>query len=586
MAQKNVITRLKVVAGRFDGDTQKKKDWAFSWFTTDMHKGSGDDYVYLGYKSNAEGWSRQDNKFLPTPKSMITGVIVRDTHKNHLNGVPHTIKDGDKIYELIEYDQVSDAHKDRYGNQYRGSLRGRYGVNWHNHIYISHTRSNDYRNTQVLSGISLHTSSVKGAVLGGGNLNSNSACERYLTLSWHTHVPVFSVPDEQQHRVTCSGCYLDQLEDHRFIQRYGVEVCTMFPRYEADGKLSEHAATYHYKTCDVCGYKHQEKHDFYNPTASTSEHAMICKYCGYTKQASHRDYGKVKMPVNDSIHAMTCGECAYIGYSAHSFGAPVSVQWQRCDEGVASFKCVECDYVAYRKIEGLGHDLTDQGVCRRPGCIYRYQTAERDSTGTYHIRNMGNLYWFAQAVNLGAADINAVLDNDIDGDGLSDLEWTPIGNAPSRAYSGTFDAADHCITGITTRSMTNQDRTKGIFGYVGTKGTVKNLVACSVQINGWSDLGIIAGRNDGTITGCTVSSGRVTAGMQGAYLGGICGINNGTVTDCHVSQHVWVGTPSHVAGGICGNNSGTVSAVSTKAIYAQEDINPLPPIGNDNNDNQ
>lgn len=605
MAQKNVITRLKVVAGRFEGDTQKKRDWAFSWFTTDMHKGSGDDYVYLGYKSNAEGWSRQDNKFLSTSESMITGVIVRDTHKSRLNGVPHIIKDGDKIYELIEYDQVSDKHKDRDG-AYRGSLRGRYGVSWHNHIYISHTRSNDYRNTQVLSGISLHTSSVKGAVLGGGNLNSNSACERYLTLSWHTHVPIYSVPNAQQHRVTCNGCYLDQYEPHSFLRRHGVEVRTMYPRYEANGNLSKQAAEYHYKTCTICGYKHPEKHDFYNPTASESEHSVICKYCGYSKQASHRDYGKEKMPLNDSIHAMSCGECAYIGYAPHSFGAPVSVQWQRCDEGVASFKCIECDYVVHRKIEGLGHDFTDKGVCRRPGCIYRFIPAERDSTGTYHIRNIGNLYWFAAAVNQGATDINAVLDNDIAGGGPSDSEgtlipqpvslhgqlggrssdpeWIPIGNTPSHAYSGTFDAANHVITGIATRSMTNQDRTKGIFGYVGTKGTVKDLVVVAAQINGWSDLGIIAGRNDGIISGCTVSSGRVTAGMAGAYLGGICGINGGTIKDCHVSQHVWLGTRSHVVGGICGNNSGSISAVTTKAIYAQEDTNPLPPIGNNNND--
>lgn len=586
MAQKNVITRLKVVAGDGKSDTREKRDSYsdFSWFSDDVHQGSGDDYVYLGFRKNTEGQTRNgnDSESLSLSKSMITGLIIKNTDKDDLGKVQYTFQQNNRKYELIEYDQVLDSDKDRDG-PYRGSLRGRYGVDQHNHIYISHTKSNDYHNRQVLQDMILHCEKKEGTL---GNLNSNSACKRYLELIWHTHVPVFNVYDEHQHHVTCRGCYLDQYEDHIYRTQHGVEVRTMYPRFEANGKLSELAAKYHYKTCEICGFKLKEEHDFYNPTASESEHAMICKYCSYTKQASHRDYGKVKMPVNDSIHAMTCGECAFIGYSAHSFGAPVSVQWQRCDEGVASFRCIECDHVAYHKIEGLGHDFTNKGICRRPGCIYPYQTAERDSTGIYHIRNIGNLYWFAGEVNQGSADINAVLDNDIDCDEQSDPEWTPIGNTPSHAYSGTFDAADHCIAGIASRSITNQDRTKGIFGYVGTKGTIKNLIVASVQINGWSDLGIIAGRNDGIITGCTVSSGRITAGMQGAYLGGICGINNGTITDCHVSQHVWLGTPSQVAGGICGNNSGSVSTVSTKAIYAQEDINPLPPIGNDNNDNQ
>ncbi len=586
MAQKSVVTRLKVVAGRWKGETNdlRKSSSDFSWFDTDMHKASGDDYVYLGYSKNAQGRNRNKSNQLDTlslPKSMITGVIVQNTEEKKLGGVAHTIQQNGRTYDLIEYDQVDDAHKDRKG-PYRGSLRGRYCSSGHKHIYISHTGSNDYHNRQVLKDLILHTSHKDGC-LGNCNLNSNSACERYLEPVWHTHVPVFSVSDEREHRVTCSSCYLDQLEYHNYRKRYGVEVRTMYPRFEADGKLSKLAAEYHYKTCETCGFKLKEEHDFYNPTASESQHAEICKYCGYTKQASHRDYGKVKMPVNDSIHAMMCDECAYIGYSPHSFGAPISMQWLRCDEGVASFKCIECDHLAYRKVDGIGHDFTDRGFCRRPGCIYRYQPAERDSAGVYHIRNAGNLYWFAGAVNLDSADINAVLDCDIDCDAQSDPEWTPIGYAPSHAYSGTFDAANYCITGIATRSMTHQDRTKGIFGYVGQKGIVRNLVVSSVQIDGWADLGIIAGRNDGTITGCTVSSGRVTAGMQGAYLGGICGVNGGSITDCYVSQHVWLGTPSQVAGGICGNNSGSVSAVSAKAIYAQEDINPLPPVGNESN---
>lgn len=584
MAQKSVITRMKVVAGDGSSDTEKlRKSYSdFSWFSDDIHQASGDDYVYLGFKKNTKGWRWDNNESLPLAESMITGLIVKNTHKNNLGTVQHTIELNDKKYDLIEYHQVNDGDKDRDGT-YRGSLRGRYGVDLHNNIYISHENSNNYHNTKVLQNIILHCSSKDGAI---GNLNSNSACKRYLELIWHTHVPVFNVHDEHQHHVTCHGCFLDQYEDHIYRTQHGVEVRTMYPRFEANGNLSKLAATYHHKTCEICGFKFNEEHDFYNPTASESEHAMICKYCGYTKQASHRDYGKETMPANDSIHAMSCGECAFIGYAPHSFGAPLRVQWQRCDEGVASFKCAECGYVAYRRIEGIGHDLQDKGVCRRPGCIYRYQPAERDSNGIYHIRNIGNLYWFAQAVNQGDADINAVLDNDIDSDGQSDPEWIPIGNMPSRAYSGTFDAANHYVAGITTRSMTNQDRTKGIFGYVGTKGIVKDLVVVSAQINGWSDLGIIAGRNDGTITGCTVSSGRVTAAMQGAYLGGICGINNGTIKDCHISQHAWIGTLSNVVGGICGNNSGSVSDVTTKAIYAQEHTTLLPLIGNDNNNNQ
>ena len=97
-------------------------------------------------------------------------------------------------------------------------------------------------------------------------------------------------------------------------------------------------------------------------------------------------------------------------------------------------------------------------------------------------------------------------------------EWTPIGTDYNNAYTGTFDGGDHTITGLT---VTGSNEYAGLFGRIGSGGTVKNVVLKDVQIesdNQYGYVGGVAGYSRGNIENCSVSgsvSSRCTAGVLG-----------------------------------------------------------------------
>ena len=92
-----------------------------------------------------------------------------------------------------------------------------------------------------------------------------------------------------------------------------------------------------------------------------------------------------------------------------------------------------------------------------------------DGQGNYTVTSAEGLKNLAELVNNGDTDINITLDNDID---LSDINWTPIGDYYNR-YTGTFDGGNYTITGLT---VTGSNEYAGLFGRIGSGGTVKNVV--------------------------------------------------------------------------------------------------------------
>ena len=155
----------------------------------------------------------------------------------------------------------------------------------------------------------------------------------------------------------------------------------------------------------------------------------------------------------------------------------------------------------------------------------------------------------------------AVLMNDIDLkdvcgpelNGGSSVFWIRIGNSFSNSYSGNFDGDGHTISGLTINSSSANNQ--GLFGYVGTGGTVQNLtVSGSVSVSDGEDVGGVVGYNfSGTVTNCAFS-GSVSGNN---YVGGIVGYNSsGTVENCYNTGTVSDGTTS---GGVVGQNSGSVT---------------------------
>ena len=172
---------------------------------------------------------------------------------------------------------------------------------------------------------------------------------------------------------------------------------------------------------------------------------------------------------------------------------------------------------------------------------------------TYEVYNAEGLKNIAKLVNDGNTGIDITLTGNID---LKGIDWTPIGKDDNKAYTGTFDGNGKTITGLT---VTGSDQYAGLFGYIGSGGTVKNVVLEGVQItsdNSLGDAGGVAGYSYGNIENCSVS-GSVSGSGSSSDVGGVVGCQiGGSITGCSSSATV-KGTQR--AGGVAGaTNSGAI----------------------------
>lgn len=226
--------------------------------------------------------------------------------------------------------------------------------------------------------------------------------------------------------------------------------------------------------------------------------------------------------------------------------------------------CKDCPigYVTETKVE-RGHTY-ENGFCK---ACDAYEPAVLNSDHVYEIGNAGQLYWFADKVNKEFyGNANAVLTEDIvvnknvlnDGELTKDVaglrNWTPI-----KHYGGTFDGAQHTISGIYCYSDTIAEA--GIFQLTTSSATVENIGVLDSYycLKEGYDVGGIVGYNSGIIRNC-YNAGMVNSLYNNDnYLGGICGVNEGgTIIGCYntgkVSNAVW-GTR---AGGICGRSTNKI----------------------------
>ncbi len=128
------------------------------------------------------------------------------------------------------------------------------------------------------------------------------------------------------------------------------------------------------------------------------------------------------------------------------------------------------------------------------------------------------------------ADIDATATN---GANPSDM-WSTAGfsqiGTGARPYTGVFSGSDP-VTGVThIVSNLSIDRplttSVGLFGDVGSAGTVENLTLTGASITGLNAVGAVAGRNSGLVTDVTVSGGVVTGNDA---VGGVIGKNFSTL---------------------------------------------------------
>jgi len=184
-----------------------------------------------------------------------------------------------------------------------------------------------------------------------------------------------------------------------------------------------------------------------------------------------------------------------------------------------------------------------------------------DGQGNYTVTSAEGLKNIAKLVNDGNTGIDITLTGNITLTG----DWTPIGDNNNQ-YTGTFDGGDHTITGLT---VTTSDQYAGLFGYIGSGGTVKNVTLKDVKIesnHSSGNVGGVAGWSYGNIEYCSVS-GSVSGSGSSSDVGGVVGYQQvGSITGCSSSATV-KGTER--AGGVVGV---TNSGATLTACYATDDV--------------
>ena len=185
-----------------------------------------------------------------------------------------------------------------------------------------------------------------------------------------------------------------------------------------------------------------------------------------------------------------------------------------------------------------------------------------DGQGNYTVTTAEGLKAVADIANNGNLGINITLTENIN---LTDMEWTPIGTNYNNAYTGIFDGNGHTITGLT---VTGSNDYAGLFGRIGSGGTVKNVKLEGVKIesdNDMSSVGGVAGDSyDGNIENCSVSGS--VSGNNGTAGGVVGNQQKGSITGCSSSATVNAGI---AAGGVAG---GTNIGASLTGCYATGDV--------------
>ena len=195
----------------------------------------------------------------------------------------------------------------------------------------------------------------------------------------------------------------------------------------------------------------------------------------------------------------------------------------------------------------------------------------------------------AHQLQLTALDLTAtyVLAGDIDASATAGTNaagmwgssgFVPVGDGDNK-FTGNFDGLGHTIPGLTIdRSRTVS---VGLFGYVGSDGTVQNISLSGGSVTGYLYVGGLVGRNVGTITnayatgsvtgtsnvvgglvgwndGGTISNAYATGIVTGPYtIGGLVGSNDGTITNAYATGAVKASL--YGAGGLVGSNVGTIT---------------------------
>lgn len=220
--------------------------------------------------------------------------------------------------------------------------------------------------------------------------------------------------------------------------------------------------------------------------------------------------------------------------------------------------------------------VTDDGKLTQTSQLteYSWYTANKDAD-TFTLFSVKDLSEFANLVNGTATGVDGVTGAvSFDGktvkiaDGVRELNlnnvaWTPIGNASSTPFKGSFDGNYCHISGLNVNIDTNY---AGLFGIINS-ATVRNL-SVSGSVTGQVYVGGIVGDcYNSTIENCIYSG----SANSGDYVGGIVGQCSGRIIGCYTTGQVESAETNSNIGGI----AGVIYSTSIERCYSMSEVTAI-----------
>lgn len=194
------------------------------------------------------------------------------------------------------------------------------------------------------------------------------------------------------------------------------------------------------------------------------------------------------------------------------------------------------------------------GICL---LVLPVQAKYSGGTGTaedpYQIANPSDLLLLAADTN----DYNDcfILTDDVDLAGqiftttaIIAADTSPSGGFQGVAFTGTFDGNGYKITNFTINGESNWFF--GLFGYIASGGSVKNLGLENFSVSGYWFVGGLVGSNKGSISNC-YSTGTISGSQNSECVGGLVGCNDSSINNCYFTGVV---SGSESVGGLAGDN--------------------------------
>ena len=272
--------------------------------------------------------------------------------------------------------------------------------------------------------------------------------------------------------------------------------------------------------CSACGKTRNEQHNW-------AKDCEKCSVCGQTRLSAHY-WGK---------DCEQCSRCRATRTEAHDWTKDCE-QCSRCDtkrSNAHAWDGCKCKSCGKTRDEGHESSIDHETRLRCDGMIEiatlaDLQSINNDLAGNYRV----------------TADIDAFETQNWNGG----RGFAPIGSG-AEPFAGILDGNGHVIQNLYIHR--GEENNIGLFGIISSSGEVRNLRLAEVRVSGDTNIGGLAGGNDGNITECH-ASGHVSGNID---VGGLVGVHRkGNIIACHNSCEV---RGERCVGGLVGLDTGNIT---------------------------